>query len=315
MGRKNYRSQAVPVSGAMDALSAALANKAVGNNDGDAVIEFTQAGAEFFTDSDVLIALSGDGACLNCGNKRLPPDRPVFVPAQTRLSLENNKEGSRAYLAVAGGWDVPQVLGSRSTYITAQIGGLDGRRLAENDKLSHGVNLSPLSQSIVNSLKGDAVNFPNWAIARSLFLSANRKIIRVIPGKEFNWFDADSATHFFSKAFAVGNNSNRMGYHLKGPLMSRTMEGELLSTSVTPGTIQVTNDGSLILLMADCQTTGGYPRIAQVAEVDLPLSAQLKPGDEIYFTELSWKDAERLYLEQQKDLQMLSRAIELRYGF
>lgn len=313
LGRKNYRSQAVPVSGAMDTVSAMIANKVVGNADGDAVIEFTHGGAAFFTETDVLLSLSGDGAYLNIDDVQLPSDRPIFVPAQTRLHLSNNTQGSRSYLAVAGGWDVLEVLGSRSTYITAQFGGLNGRPLVEKDQLSHTGNLSAVSQAMVSPLAGDKVNYPNWAAAQSLFLPANRKAIRVVAGREFNWFDAASAIRFFSEPFTVGNNSNRMGYHLQGTIMKRTVEGELLSTAVTAGTIQVTNNGGLILLMADCQTTGGYPRLAQVAAVDLPLCAQLKPGDSISFTGISWNEAEQLLLKQQLDLRKLSWAIGQKY--
>src|SRR5450432_2793296 len=136
LGRPHYLSQAVPLSGAMDSLSAQIANKAVGNEENCALIEFTQSGAAFYTESDILVALSGDGAWLNTGKQRLPSDRPVFIPADTNVYLENNSLGGLSYLAVAGGWDVPEILGSRSTYLTAKIGGLDGRSLAENDQLT-----------------------------------------------------------------------------------------------------------------------------------------------------------------------------------
>jgi len=314
LGRMGYFSQAVPVSGAMDVLSAQIANKALGNDEDCALIEFTQSGAAFITESEGLMAFSGDGAYLNTDSQRLPSDRPIFIPAGTNLYLENNKSGSRSYLAVAGGWDVPEVLGSRSTYLTAKIGGFEGRCLAENDKLSNTGELTHLTQSILDSLKGETINYPNWSIARNLFLPGNQKIIRVMPGREFNWFDAASKTAFLTQPYTIGNNSNRMGYHLQGMALNRAIDGELLSTAVTPGTIQVTNDGCLILLMADCQTTGGYPRIAQVAAVDMPLCAQLKPADTINFKEISWKEAERLYLQFKFDMHKLSLAVEQKYG-
>jgi|SRR6185437_4409434 len=314
LGRMGYFSQAVPVSGAMDSLSAQTANKALGNDEDCALIEFTQSGAAFITESEGLMAFSGDGAYLNTDSQRLPSDRPIFIPAGTNLYLENNKSGSRSYLAVAGGWDVLEVLGSRSTYLTARIGGLAGKCLAENDRLTNTGKLTLLTKSILDSLKGETINYPNWSIARNLFLPENQKIIRVLPGREFNWFDAASKAGFLSQPYTVGHNSNRMGYHLQGMALNRAIDGELLSTAVTPGTIQVTNDGSLILLMADCQTTGGYPRVAQVAAVDMPLCAQLKPGDTINFKEISWKEAERLYLQFKFDMHKLSLAVEQKYG-
>lgn len=314
LGRISYISQAVPISGAMDTLSARIANKTLGNPDDCAVIEFTHGGAEFVANDDLLISLSGDGAYLNTGDKRLPPDKPVFIPAGTVISLEHNKTGSRSYLAIPGGWDVPEVLGSRSTYLTAKIGGLAGRCLLENDTLSNCEALSATAQLLFNNLSGKTVNYPDWSVARDIFLPVNRKTIRVIPAKEFNWFDGASIHNFLSQPYIVDVNSNRMGYRLNGTPLGRVIPRELLSTAVTPGTIQVTGDGSPVLLMADCQTAGGYPRIAQVAAIDLPLCGQLKPGDAITFADISWREAELLYLKQEQDLRKLSATLAYRVG-
>jgi antagonist of KipI len=313
LGRLNYLSQAVPVSGAMDSLSAQIANIALGNPGNSAVIEFTQSGASLSMDSDILLAFSGDGAWLSTSGNRLPSDKPVFIPAGTELYLAHNNIGSRSYLAVAGGWDVPVVLGSRSTYITANIGGLAGRCLVENDEICGTNELSATTEAIWNNLKGDAIKYPAWSIGRSMFLPEDRKTIRVLPGREFGWFDEDSKADLFLQSYTVGLNSNRMGYNLQAAQMKRAIEGELLSTAVTPGTIQVANNGELIMLMADCQTIGGYPRVAQVAAVDMPLCAQLKPGDTINFKEISWKQAEKLYFQHQHDLHKLALTITQKY--
>ena len=313
LGRHHYLSQGVPVSGVMDSLSAQIANLSVGNDANDAVIEFTQSGASFVTEDDMLICLSGAGACLKTEIRRLPLHRPLFVPAGTGLYLENISAGNRSYLAVAGGWHVPEVLGSRSTYITARFGGLDGRCLKEKDLLKSTGKLTPITAAILNDLKANSINYPRWGVARDLFLPDNLKSIRVMRGREFNWFDKASTGSFFSEEYILGHNSNRMGYQLLGKPLQRCVEGELLSTAVTPGTIQVTNNGDLILLMADCQTTGGYPRVAQVAAVDLPLCAQLKPGDAISFKEISWKEAEKLYVQRQIEVRKLAVTIKQRY--
>jgi len=313
-GRHHYLSQGVPVSGAMDSLSAQIANLCLGNDVNDAVIEFTQSGASFVTEEDMLICLSGAGACLKTEIRRLPQHRPLFIPAGTGLYLENAPPGNRSYLAVAGGWHVPEALGSRSTYITARFGGLDGRFLKEKDVLKSTEKFTPTTMAIWNALKGNAINYPKWGVARALFLSRDFKSIRVMRGREFNWFDDASTGNFFAEEYILGHNSNRMGYQLQGKPMHRAIQGELLSTAVTPGTIQVTNNGDLILLMADCQTTGGYPRIAQVAAVDLPLCAQLQPGDAINFKEISWKEAEKLYIEHQLELRKLAVTVQQRYS-
>jgi antagonist of KipI len=313
-GRMHYLSQAVPASGVMDSLSARIANIALGNDDNCAVIEFTQSGAIFFTDGDLLLAFSGDGAYLRGDEGRLLCDRPIFIPSGTSLYLEHNKSGCRSYLAVAGGWDVRKVLGSRSTYLTAKIGGLDGLCLTENDQLCSTGKLTQATAAIFESLKGPSIKYTNWSVARELFLSAQRNTIRVITGREFDWFTSSSKADFLSHTYNVGHNSNRMGYHLLGAPLHRHQKDELLSTAVTQGTIQVTNDGSLILLMADCQTTGGYPRIGQVAAVDMPLCAQLKPGDTINFKEIGWKEAEKLYIQLEHDLNKLRLAIRQKYA-
>jgi antagonist of KipI len=313
MGRHLYLSQAVPVSGALDTLSARMANMCLGNNDGAAVIEFTYAGAEFKAETDMLLAYAGNGALLKSNNAILPAERPVFIPKGNTMSLINDQTGSRTYLAVAGGWDVPEILGSRSTYIPAEIGGFAGRALQPDDILSSCKDISTTSRNILDNLKGDTVNQADWSLKSSMLLPENRKIIRVVPAHEFTWFEGNSLIDFLSTPYTLSMQSNRMGCHLEGTKISRLIKKELLSTAVTPGTIQVTGNGSMILLMADCQTTGGYPRIAQVAAVDMALCGQLKPGDTINFTGISRQEAEMLYIEREKKLTMLKEAIQRKY--
>ena len=312
-GRYLYLSQAVPVSGAMDILSARMANLVVGNDDNVAVIEFTYANAEFIAETDLLIAYSGDGATLTAANTNMPTERPLFIPAGTTIQLINNPLGSRTYLSVAGGWDVPEVLGSRSTYVTAALGGLQGRALQSGDLLNGASHLTQISINILNSLKSSSVNYSNWSLAHPVLLAADKKNIRVVKAKEFSWFDQTSLDSFYSTPYTLSLRSNRMGYHLEGAAINHKVNDELLSTAVTPGTIQVTGNGSMVLLMADCQTTGGYPRIAQVAAVDLPLCGQLKPGDAIYFKEISRVEAEMLYIERENQWHKLKVTVKNRF--
>ncbi|OKS85642.1 5-oxoprolinase subunit C family protein [Mucilaginibacter polytrichastri] len=313
LGRKHYLSQAVPVSGAMDTLSARVANIAIGNPDHAAVIEFTYADAEFMTETDMLMAYAGDGATLQAGDIIIPPEKPVFIPAYTSIQLINNPAGSRTYLSVAGGWDIPEVLGSRSTFITAEIGGFNGRSLHAGDTLASTETFTPITATIFDRLKGETITYPAWSVARRMFLPADTKHIRIVPAHEFSWFHGLALVNFLSLPYTLSMNSNRMGYHLDGEPVTRIIKNELLSTAVTPGTIQVTGNGSLVLLMADCQTTGGYPRIAHVAAIDLPLCGQLKPGDTIYFEDISHQDAEMLYIEREQELQQLREAIQHKY--
>ncbi len=314
LGRWEYLSQGVPVSGVMDTLSARIANIALGNDMNAAALEFTYGEIECYTETDVLLAYSGDGAVLKVGSLDLPADRPLFIPSASNIRFTNNPLGSRTYLAVAGGWDVPSILGGKSTYLTATLGGYKGRSLQSDDVVNACSNVTAASTKILQSLRGKNINYPKWGIARWLLLPNDRKTIRVAPGGEFTWFDGESVVEFLSAPYTVSTKSNRMGYRLEGPPLHKLEKRELLSTAVAPGTIQVTGDGKLILLMADCQTTGGYPRIAQVAAVDIPLCAQLKPGDQIYFKEISRSDAEKLYIHREKQLDRLTVAVNTKFS-
>jgi len=311
LGRMAFLPDAVPRSGAMDSLACRIANIVLGNNENDAVIEFTYHGAELYAETDLLIAFSGEGATLTSNGIRIPNDRPVFAPAGTHLKLEQGT-GCRSYLSISGGWDVPIVLGSRSTFLTAGFGGFHGRTLKEKDVLRNIPQENKQCRSLFNSLKSDTISFPSWSAPKEKFLSGIKNNVRVIPGKEFTRFSAESLIAFLSEPFAAGLRSNRMAYQLEGPPIIKNKFDELISTAVCPGTIQVSGDGKLMLLMADCQTTGGYPRIGQVIVCDLPVCAQLKPGDQIFFEEISRRQAEKLYLQQEQNLKELKAAVSWR---
>ncbi|TKC00337.1 5-oxoprolinase subunit C family protein [Pedobacter cryophilus] len=315
-GRIKFLAQAVPISGALDQLLSGIANKLLGNADNDAVIEFTYGGILFTTETDCLIALVGLGAFFKANEIKIPLNRPVFIPKGTQVFIENNTQGSHSYLAVAGGWNVPEVLGSKSTFLTASFGGFEGRQLQENDVPSSNEQLSLTSQIILAQLQGEKINYTMWSVPPKQFLTNTANTIRVILGREFEWFDESAIADFLTKPYQLTANCNRMGYHLDGPVLNRknSHQQELLSTAVAPGIIQVTGSGALILLMADCQTTGGYPRIAKVAEVDMPLCAQLKPGDLLNFEPISMEQAEILYLNQEKDLRKLNHAIQFKFN-
>lgn len=314
MGRHGFLSQGVPVSGPMDTLSARIANIALGNNENDAVLEFTDAGAEFTAESDILIAYSGDGAILKANAFTLPADRPVFIPENTTITLSPNPSGYRTYLAIAGGWDVPEVLGSRSTYLPAKFGGFKGRALKANDKLNSTRIISIVTQHILKGLINEGIHYPKWSVARESFLPANKFTISVMKAGETDWFDVNSLKSFFSASYSVSVNSNRMACRLDGPCVALKKKRELLSTGVTAGTIQVSHEGEPIILMADGQTTGGYPRIGQVAATHLPLCAQLRPGQSIKFYEIGWDEAIKQYLHLMQQLREVETTIKNKFG-
>jgi antagonist of KipI len=219
------------------------------------------------------------------------------------------------YLSVAGGWYVKKIMNSSSTYLQAGFGGYEGRILKQGDVLKANNKLSEISLQIISSMQTDK-NFlaASWGIQSADFFDYNTKTIRVIKGPERHWFNEESLENFYSSAFTISNAADRMGYRLRGKAMIKKEPKELLSTAVTKGTIQVTPDGNMILLMSDCQTTGGYPRIAQVADADLNICAQLKPADNIIFKEISFEDAEQLFLKQEKHFSDIQKSMAYRFA-
>lgn len=313
-GRTAYLNQAVAASGAMDQFYSSLANLLVGNDGSEAVIEFTFGGEEILAQSDLLIAFVGPQEFIKINEIKVFTHRPIFVPAQSIIKIAHPNQGKHSYLAVAGGWDVPVILGSRSTFLTAKLGGFKGRALQKGDEISEGINLSETSKKLFQRLSGTEINFTNWSIPTDHF-SDKTQLIRIIKGPEMEWFEDFAIADFLSEPYQI-TDGNRMGYHLSGKLLSQKKSHiqELLSTAVFPGTIQVSGNGALIVLMADCQTTGGYPRIGKIAEVDLPKCAQLKTGDHLQFEFISLKEAEKLYLEREKDFKKLVTAIQFKLG-
>lgn len=315
LGRTQFLDQAVPVSGALDRLATRIANELLGNHPNDAVVELAYGGMEFIAESDILISIVGKGDSFKINGVNTPLNRSVYIPKGSLIFLGHQKSGSHIYIAIAGGWDIPEVLGSKSTFLTGAFGGFKGRRLEKDDVLSANNKLSKITQLILNRLKGEKVNYPKWSIPVAQFLPEKNHKIRVILGREWDWFMKNSQEDFLCKPYQLSADSNRMGYRLIGAELTRkaNFQQELLSTAVVPGIIQVTGNGALILLMADCQTTGGYPRLAKVIEIDLPICAQLKPSDQLFFEAISLKEAEKLYLNLQKDLDRLKLAIRMKW--
>ncbi len=312
-GRARFLDQAVPLSGVMDRSAATLANLLVGNEPDAGLIEIVDGNFECVTQANVLLALVAGSAKVEINGQAAPINRPMYLPNNSRLHLKNNVAGRYAYLAIAGGWEVPQVLGSKSTFVTAMLGGHQGRCLKKDDELEGAATLSTQAIHLCQYLKSDVANWPAWSIPPEQLSGTDSQKLRVIMGREFDWFEDKTVADFLSKSYQF-TSVNRMGARLQGPVVTRkpTHQSELLSTAVVPGTIQVTGDGSLILLLADCQTTGGYPRLAKVAEVDLPICAQCKPGQPLHFERINLEEAEKLYLDREKEFQKLATAIQLK---
>jgi KipI family sensor histidine kinase inhibitor len=265
LGRTGYRASGVPLSGAMDAPALCSANALVGNPVGAAGLEITLVGPELEFRQEALIAVEGaefEGIKPGVAKWMCPGERLTFGPCL---------RGCRAYLAVAGGVDVPAVLGSRSTYQRGGFGGFRGRALRAGDRVA----------------RGQVVHCTHARRMGTMYNLTLSTTVRAIRGAHFDEF-GDS---LFGVPFTLSQASDRMGLRMEGPVLRRKGGGELVSGAVAPGTVQVPPDGRPIVLAADAQTIGGYPKAAHVISADLPILAQLKPGDCVTFTEISLADA------------------------
>ena len=286
LGRHTQRAAGVPVAGAMDGFALRLANLLVGNCEDAAGLEFTLVGPELQFGVDTLIAFAGGDFA------PFPRWQPVQVKAGERVVCEAARGGCRGYLAVAGGLEVPEVLGSRSTYLRAAFGGLGGRALRDGD--------------VLPAVEVARKHVGRWHIdERILPAYSSAPVVRVVRGAQLDEFGET----FFSAEFKVSSKSDRMGVRLVGAVVARKSATELISSVVAPGTVQVPPDGQPIVLMADAQTMGGYPQIAHVIGVDLPLVAQLRPGDSIRFQEVTLAEAHRLIIARERALTLLREGL------
>lgn len=293
LGRRGHQHEGVPESGAMDAHAARLANLLVGNPETAAVLEVTLAGPSLRFDAPSTIALGGGDFGAMLDGAALAPWRTAGVKPGATLELGGAREGCRAYLAVAGGIDVPTVLGSRSTYLPAALGGIEGRALRRGDVLSLGRAPGPAG--------GRALS-----LAQRPLYDGN---VRLVAGEPLSALGDAVRAALFGAEFRVSRDSDRMGCRLEGPSLGATRLPESFSSGVAMGTVQLPPGGAPIVLMADHQTTGGYPVLGHVATVDLGKVAQLRPGDAIRFAEISLDEAQRLYLERERAFAALRRAL------
>lgn len=279
-GRHTLRRYGVPQSGALDPLALALANRLLDNPLDAAALEITAGGAAFEVLAPTLLAVTGGDLGALLDDDLLPLWTAVFARpgAQIRFMGRRQSWGARAYLAVAGGLDLPLVLGSRSTYLAGGFGGLAGRALQTGDLLA--------SLRAADALPLAGRSCPIDARPRYTAEPA----LRLLPGPHLDRFVPDALDLLLSRPFTINASANRMGYRLDGPPLRYAAPCSLPSLGVLPGVIQVPPDGSPILLMADAQTTGGYPIIGVVIEPDLALAAQLLPGDRLCFR-LTTRDA------------------------
>ena len=287
LGRWGHQVVGVPVAGPMDMFSHRLANQLVANAEDAAALEITLIGPELEFETDARVAATGAIFDMTCDERPVAHSESVVIQKGQRLKFGRLHQGARAYLAIGGGVQTDPILGSRSTHLVSHMGGCDGRALVAGDRLLIGNDVAGPSVR-----KAPGFHLPTGGRAR----------LRVIPGPQADWFTEDAMKTLTSVSFRVSPRSNRMGYRLEGPPLVRSREGEPISEPVGIGAIQVPNAGEPILLMADRQTAGGYPKIGHVITADLPLAAQLAPGDFIEFVLSSRQEAVAALIARERQL-------------
>lgn len=291
-GRFGHQALGVPVSGVLDPVALRLVNALVGNEPDTAVLEFLHRGPTLEVGSDsIRVAAAGcEIELLGEPPRRLPPWQSVRLPRGARIRLAATQGSACGYLAVAGGFALAKVLGSRSTYARARIGGFEGRVLAGGDAL-------PLARATAESRTEMRLSAPpDWRTTDP---------VRVVLGPQDDYFSSTALETFLSETFTVSKDADRMGLRLDGPRLSHVRGYDIVSDGVVTGAIQVPGSGHPIVMLADHQTTGGYPKIATVISTDLPAVGRLRPGDSLRFRAVSTREAEAARRARESELDEL----------
>jgi len=285
LGREGFGPMGVSPSGAADRLSLRLGNRLVGNDEGAAALEMTLIGGAFRFPEGGVVALAGSdfGATLDGNDVKLWTSFPV-KPGQT-LRLGVSRSGARCTLSVAGGIVVEPFLGSASTHVLSGLGGFAGRPLRKGDVLETGPAARPFRKRTV--------------APQALAGLSPRKVLRVTPGPQSDWFPESEQECFYVNPYTVTERSNRMGIRLQGKPMASGSRGNMITEGVSLGAVQLPSPGHPIILFVEQQTTGGYPKIANVISADLHFVGQLRPRNEIRFERVEMSAALHLLKEQE----------------
>jgi antagonist of KipI len=287
LGRYGHQASGVPVAGPMDSFSHRVANQLVGNDIDAATLEITLIGPELIIEAATTLAIAGAHFEVTCDDRPVAIGASFAVTRGQRLKFGRIVEGARAYLAVAGGIQTTPVLGSRATHVVSRMGGFSGRALAAGDRVP---------------IVDDDRPRPHRKSAGLMLPAKGRALLRVIPGPQADWFARDALKTMDGVSFRISPQSNRMGYRLQGPPLVRVHDRELISEPLGIGAIQVPSAGEPILLMADRQTAGGYPKIGYVISADLPLAGQLAPGNFIEFNLCTQQEAVAALIARERQL-------------
>jgi len=308
LGRWGLQQFGIPISGAMDEYAARRANILCGNEEYEPVLEITLHGAEIMFNEAACISLTGSGSMIYLNGIEIQYNRLVKLDAFSTLKFKPSATGCRSYLAIQGGLDIKKEMGSYSTFAASCIGGINGQPLKTGD-------IIPFSRKESLHKKANDINITNNGFAVSTWIGVDLKeqqhngIIRIniCAGPEWDLFNEQFKSILLNSEYSISLKANRMGIQLEGPRLELTEKKEMISSAVTKGIIQITNEGLPIILMEDAQITGGYPRIARVCSADLSQLAQCRPSDRLIFLNISENES----LQKMRKMKEILKSIKI----
>lgn len=309
LGRNGFRRHGVTSGGALDSHALKVANLLAGNEKSAAGLEVTLGSMRLRFGDDRIVAWCGGKFDVRIADTELPTGCAGFITRGEELQIIAPEAGGRIWLAISGGIDVPVVLGSRATDLRSAFGGHQGRMLRDGDLLALGA-WSETAAGIAGELRQRRVS--NWSAPHRWSHPGGTAWLRFVRGSDWSRFAPQAQAQFVRAQFSVTPDSDRMGARLEGVALRRRDEQELTSEPVAFGAVQVPPDGNPIILLGDCQTIGGYPKIAHVITVDLPIAAQLRPGRSVGFIEAPLADAQALLVQREKDFEQFRIGLSLR---
>lgn len=297
-GRLGYQHMGVPVSGAMDPCALTIGNALVGNPPHEACIEITLGGFEAVFLSNTAFSVSGPGESAKLNGEPIPSWSVLQAVHGDRLTVERSPKGVRDYLCLAGGVDVPLVLGSKSTYLRGRFGGLGGRALRSGDRIFTGKR------------KGKLIRNHPWNLIPAY---SQHLILRFVPGPQDEELSDEGVQAFTTGTYKLTDRMDRMGCALKGPRITHRTGPDIISDGIAPGAVQVPGNGQPMILLADRPTTGGYVKAGTVISADIPLIAQALPEAEIRFSPVSLIKAREIYIKKEYGLRRYAAQTGLRW--
>ncbi len=298
LGRTGYQSQGFSVAGVMDVRSFKIANLLLDNPENEAVLEFTLIGPTLQFTSETIVAITGGDFTPTLNGEPVPMYQALYINRGDILKFGSARTGSRGYLSFSSYLDIPVVMGSRCTNLKSRIGGFKGRKLKDEDYINFRIKRRYLPFFLSRKLKPDD-------------FSQESAVLRVVMGPQEDMFDRQGIETFLSREYTVTSDFDRMGCRLEGPFIAQKASMDMISDGIAYGSVQVPSHGKPIILLSDRQTTGGYPKIATVASVDIPKLVQRKTDHRIRFEAIRVQEAQKLYLEEERAYEKMRNEIHV----